>query len=407
MLTNLYPHNLGHYRNGNINMLPENIWTFPTVLKNAGYSTIYVGKSHILPQQKKQTKEDTLKSYGFDNVLLTGERFQLWKALNIGRDISQNSFIKHLKERGKYEQFLANNKFGKYDRKTHSTMEDDVDYLDGFTTKLAVDWLMHQEKETRAFYMWFNFCLPHGPYDAPTKYWDAANKIKVPAPKTSAFGEKIPWSMLTDNGAVNPKNLKHERTGEVANVMFMDKMIGNLLNTLEESNQLENTVIVFFSDHSIFLGNHGRIHKGSLFEENVSASLIISYPKQFKQGYVSKTPVELLDLIPTTFELAELDSKANKTKNGVSLVPTLKNPNKEVRSYAFSEILNGQAVTSRSYRYITSEGVDLLYNLEKDPYEMNNVAEKDRKVLKKMKQALANWKQKTGAFKAPQKNDDL
>lgn len=403
LITNLYPHNLGHYRNGNIKMLPEGIWTFPTELQKAGYTTYYVGKSHILRQNKGQSKTQALESYGFDKVELTGERFAIWKSLQKGKDISDIAFIKHLKKRGKYQQFLEDNRFGKYDKMAHSTMDDDVDYLDGYTTKVASDWLIKQEKSEKPFYMWFNFCLPHGPYDVPTKYWETAKSITVPKPKTTTFGEKIPWPLLTDNAEMKPKDVDHERMGEVANVIFMDKMIGNLIDTLEATNQLENTVIVFFSDHSIFLGTHGRKHKGSLFEENVNPSLIISYPKAFKQNTISKMPVELLDLVPTVFDLAGIKKPEKVAKNGISLVKTLKKGKECARKYAFSEILNAQAVTSKSYRYITSEGVDLLYNLEKDPYEMNNVALKNKAVLSKMKQALADWKINSGPFKDPER----
>ena len=403
LITNLYPHNLGHYRNGNISNLPKGIWTFPKELQKAGYRTSYVGKSHILSQNKNQSKTDALLQYGFDNVQLSGERYQLWASLKKGKDISNEPFIKHLKERGKYQQFLEDNNFGKYDRLAHSTMDNDENYLDGYSTKIAIDWLQKQNNATQPFYLWFNFCLPHGPYDAPTEYWEKAKKVLIPDPKTNSFGEKVPWPLLTDNAKINPKYLKDERIGEVANVMFMDKMIGKLLKTLEYTGQLENTVIVFFSDHSIFLGNHGRKHKGSLFEENINASLIISYPKEFKQNLISDMPVELLDLVPTTFELAGIKTPEKVAKNGKSLVSTLKNNKKKVRKYAFSEILNAQAVTSSKYRYITSEGVDLLYNLEEDPYEMNNVATKDKRQLKKMKKALEEWKQNSGEFKEPEK----
>ena len=105
LITNLYSHNLGFYRNGHLRRLPAGVWTFPPVLRDAGYQTAYIGKSHIKASadNPKATKDETLQGYGFDYVQCTGERYALWSALKKGQDISDVPFIQHLKRRGKYE----------------------------------------------------------------------------------------------------------------------------------------------------------------------------------------------------------------------------------------------------------------------------------------------------------------
>lgn len=397
MITNLYPHNLGFYRNGQLKNLPKDIQTFPTTLQKAGYKTAYIGKSHIKPQHKNDSKEEALKSYGFDYVNNTGERYALWKSLKDGKSIEHLSFIKHLKKRGKYKQFLDDNK--KYGGK--STMQDDIDYLDGFTTNVAVDWISKERTKDQPFFMWFNFCLPHGPYDVPQRYFDIAESINIPNPKTTTFGHPIPAPLTKDNKAVEPEKASKDRIGEMANVAFMDKMIGNLITALETSGELDNTVIVFFSDHSIFLGNHGRIHKGSLYEENLNTSLIVSYPKHFPQDTVLNQPVELLDLIPTVFELAGVENPNETALNGISLVPLLNGAKTKGRKYAFSEIWGAQSATDGRYRYIVSEGVEILYDHLKDPYEMANIASKKSRITKRFRKAVENWMKNTGPVNPP------
>ena len=400
LITNLYSHNLGFYRNGHLRMLPAGTWTFPPELKQAGYQTAYIGKSHIKASahNPKASKDEALRGYGFDYVQCTGERYALWKALSQGKDISDVPFVKHLKARGKYEQFLKDNDgYGNL-----STMEADIDYLDGFTTQVAVDWLSQERNTKKPFFLWFNFCLPHGPYDVPQRWYDLVADIDIPKPMTDSFGHEVPEPLLVDNKPSRSEGrTAKDRLGEAANVAFMDAQIGRLLDTLEATGELDNTVIIFFSDHSIFLDNHGRMSKGTLFEEALATSMIVSYPKRFPQDQINPHPMELLDLVPTTFELAGIENANTVAKNGVSIVPLLEGKASNGRSYAFSEIFGAQSATSERYRYIISEGVEILYDHKTDPWEMKNVAKQFPEVTERMRKAVEQWMHSTGPVHPP------
>lgn len=223
----------------------------------------------------------------------------------------------------------------------------------------------------------------------------------MPQPKTDKFGHFVPEPLLVGNKPVELKKLPKERLGEVANVAFMDKMVGKLMAALQETGVLDNTMVVFFSDHSIFLGNHGRSHKTTLFEEALNTSMIISYPKLFPQDKIMKQPMELLDLIPTAFDVAGFENPNELTKNGVSLVPVLTGQKKSVRNYAFSEVYGAQSATGERYRYIISEGYEILYDREKDPYEMKNIAKEQKKITAKMRKSVEDWMQNSGAVLEP------
>jgi arylsulfatase A-like enzyme len=400
LLANLYPHNLGFYRNGNLKNLPAGVWTFPPTLKQAGYQTAYIGKSHIKApaDNPKASKDDALRGYGFDYVNCTGERYMLWKFLKEGWDINDNPFVNHLKSRGKYEQFLKDNDgYGNL-----STMEDDLDYLDGFTAQVGVDWLSKERDAEKPFFLWFNFCLPHGPYDVPQRWYDKVADLKIPLPKTDSFGHDVPAPLLEDNHPIKTaERTADDRLGEAANVAFMDAQIGRLLAALEASGELDNTVVIFFSDHSIFLGNHGRLHKGTLFEESLATSMIVSFPKEFPQDQINTHPMELMDLVPTTFELAGVAMPNDVAKNGRSIVPLLKGESSNGRTYAFSEIIGAQSATDARYRYITSEGIEMLYDHKTDPWEMKNVATELPEVTERMRKAVGHWMVTTGPIHSP------
>ncbi len=400
LITNLYSHNLGFYRNGHLRWLPAGIWTFPPVLRDVGYQTAYIGKSHIKApaDNPKATKDEALQGYGFDYVQCTGERYALWSALKKGKDVSGVPYIQHLKRRGKYEQFLKDNDgYGNL-----STMTDDIDYLDGYTTQVAIDWLNKERNVQKPFFLWFNFCLPHGPYDVPQRWYDKVADLTIPPPKTDRFGHEVPASLLKDNSAIkSEKRTAQDRLGEAANVAFMDAQIGRLLEALETSGILNDTVIVFFSDHSIFLGNHGRMHKGTLFEESISTSMIVRYPKRFAQNQINLHPMELMDLVPTTFELAQVAKPNGVSKNGFSVVPLLEGKRSNGRTYAFSEILDAQSATGSRYRYIVSEGVEILYDHKADPWEMKNVAPVLPEVTERMRNAVREWMKTSGPIHTP------
>ena len=407
LLTNLYSHNLGFYRNGHLKNLPEGVWTFPPVLQEAGYETAYIGKSHIKApaDNRKASKDDALQGYGFDYVNCTGERFALWSALKKGKDISDEPFIQYLKGRGKYEQFLEDNAGGG----KLSSMKEDVDFLDGYSVQVAVDWLSNGRDNQKPFFMWFNFCLPHGPYNVPQRWFDKVADVKIPPPKTDSFGHEIPEPLLVDNKPIDSEKAAQNRMGEAANVAFMDAQIGRLLDTLEAVGELDNTVVIFFSDHSIFLGNHGRRHKGTLFEEALATSMIVSFPKRFPSDQINPHPMELMDLVPTTFELAGVKNPNDTAKNGLSIVPMLgKNESngstgspQGVRKYAFSEILGAQSATDARYRYITCNDQEFLYDHKTDPWEMKNVARKHPEITETMRNAVNKWMKTSGPIHPP------
>jgi len=405
LITGQYPHNLGFFVNKQLPNLPQDTWTFPRELNKAGYSTAYIGKSHLRPYfDRKEVKANNLSKsdihkqfFGFDFVNCTGERGKMLGDVKNGKELDY-PFIDYLKKKGKLEQFIKDNKEGK-----QSTMEDDFDYLDGYITKVSLDYLKEKKGEKKPFFIWMNYCLPHGPYDVPERYFKKAREVKIPAPLTKEFGHPVPDAQLKYNKEANWDKVPEDRLGEVANVLFVDTMIGHILKTLEDQQQLENTVIIFFSDHSIFLGNHGRTHKQSLYEECVNASLIISYPAKFKQNMVSSHPVELLDLLPTTFELAGIENHNKIAKNGVSLMPILEGKGSNGRELAYTEILGGIGATGERYRYMLVGDEEFLYDRENDPVEMINLAKTEAKLCAEFRKKVEAWKTSSGPWTKPVK----
>jgi len=401
LLSNSHTHNLGFYRNCQMRCMPEKQWTFPHILQDEGYTTAYIGKSHFRPpaEQPDAGREDACKYFNFDHAEFIPERFSLWKELSDGKDITHYPFVQNLIKRGKYEQFLDDNDgYGK-----KSSMTEDIDSPDGFTAHKTVKWLKNRENCENPFFLWVAFSLPHAPYDAPQKWYDIAEKLEIPPPPSDSFPYPVPAPLLKDNyPAPIGDELKEMRIGEAANIAFFDAQIGKILDALEENGMSENTAVFFFSDHSIFMGNHGRIHKGTLFLEPLRVSLTVSAPGHFAADKIYDTPVELLDLVPTIFDIAGVSNPEKTALNGKSLLSLLKGDKSSLeREFVFSEILGAQTAIDGKYHYITSEDKDLLFDMEQDPYEMRNIAEQHPEICKKMKKAIEEWLNNTPPIMEP------
>jgi len=171
-----------------------------------------------------------------------------------------------------------------------------------------------------------------------------------------------------------------------AQIELIDENIGRMLDTLAETGQRDNTLIIFNSDHGEMAGDHGLNNKGCRFYEGlVRVPLIFSWPGRFKQGLRSQALVELVDIVPTLLEMTGLPIP--ETIQGKSLLPILEgraSPNNHrdfVRS-VYYKVLQGPEsyatmIRTHKYKLINYHGHDLgeLFDLGKDPCEFENLWE--------------------------------
>jgi arylsulfatase A-like enzyme len=172
----------------------------------------------------------------------------------------------------------------------------------------------------------------------------------------------------------------------IACVEAIDDNIGRLLDYLDKSDLSKNTLIVYTSDQGFYLGEHGWFDKRFMYEESFRTPLIMSYPPLIKAGTQSNDLVLNLDFAETFLELAGVD--VPEEMQGMSLLPALKENNYKWRDaiyYHYYEYPGIHAVKRhygiRTNRYkLIHFYYDIdeweLYDLEKDPYEMNNIYNK-------------------------------
>jgi arylsulfatase A-like enzyme len=380
LVSGLLPHSMGFYRNGQMRALPKGCWTFPRALQEAGYYTAYVGKSHI-----RTGGPGTLASgVGLDFVRSTAGRAVLMSNVKKGKDQSGDWYFKHLESQGLVQQFID-------DASKPSTLPED-DYLDGLFTKTTLD-LIDQYNEDKPFFIWLNYSLPHGPHDVNKEYHTFLPD-DMPGIQKASFTP--PPKLIKDTKPAKP-TMKKTQAEYCGAITFLDRQIGRILENLRENEKLDNTVVVLFSDHGIMMGDHELIHKGTLFRQITTPTLLVSWPKGFKQGQVVKHPVELMDLIPTTLDLAgALKWDTRPIKAGESLRPFLTGEGTFKRKLAFGEVESYVAAVDGHYRLIRGEGHNLLFDDINDPDNLINIAEQHPARVAQLTTAIDQWLKTTG-----------
>ena len=141
------------------------------------------------------------------------------------------------------------------------------------------------------------------------------------------------------------KNLIH---GYYASVSYMDVLIGELINGLDELGLRDNTTIILWSDHGYFLGEHGFCCKHSTYHEAAKIPFIISSP-DYKKNAVTESFTELIDVFPTLCDIAGIEPP--KYIHGISLIPVLNNPSVNIKDEIYTRYKEGEAVVDKNYSY--------------------------------------------------------
>jgi choline-sulfatase len=244
------------------------------------------------------------------------------------------------------------------------------------------------EPET-PFCLMASFTHPHDPYAARKKFWDLYRDedIDLPAVPRMARAELDPHSQrlydvsAMDDYTVTEADLRAARHGYYANISYVDDLIGQMVAALEASGKLEDTVIVFTSDHGDFLGERGLWYKMSYLEPSAHVPLLVWNPKRFTARRVTE-PVSLADICPTLTAIGN-DGVATLARpvDGRSLYPLLTGGEEDENGTAWGEYLAEGAIAPihmlrrGPWKFIHSPAdPDQLFNLEDDPLELTNLA---------------------------------
>ncbi|MDP3068987.1 MAG: sulfatase [Opitutaceae bacterium] len=254
--------------------------------------------------------------------------------------------------------------------------------------------------DSQSFFLAVGFHKPHLPFNSPKAYWDLYDPEKIPlatnpflpqdAPAYALVEKAEMWSYsgVPDVSQIPDDYARQVKHGYYAAVSYMDAQLGRVLDELDRLGLRDNTIVVLWGDHGWKLGEHGRWAKHSNMENDARAPLILSAPGMKHAGQHTGALVEFVDIYPTLADLAGLPLPAHL--EGTSLKPLLDDPQRPVKSAAFSQYprsvagrqLMGYSMRTDRYRFTrwvdrsdhTKVDAVELYDHATDPQENVNLA---------------------------------
>lgn len=436
MITGLYPSDHGAIALGT--KLPETIPTIGNYFSATGYTSALIGKAHFMPlagnaefpsleaypilQDMSFWKKFNGPFYGFDYVELArnhgdephvGQHYALWMQRKLkleGKDINswKNWFIKP--GANEYNYFAdqlrhivdENGATGKQQRGIWNIPE--AYHLNTWIAEQTNAKIDEFAGKNKPFFIWASFFDPHPPYLVPEP-WASMYKPEdmiIPDVPENDMGD-MPYHYRMTQSDVNDwgkafvedgfpvhgfysqnKETKKDYQRNMAlyhgMISMMDNYIGVILDHLEAKGLLENTIIVFTTDHGNHIGTHRLSKKGGFaFEEDLKIPFVVSWKHKIPAGKRSNALISLVDLAPTFVSLTGY--KGFPAMSGVNLMPLFTGQTDKLRNWVISE---NHVQRTKFYQktYIeerykitwymhTDEGE--LFDLVADPHEYTNL----------------------------------
>ena len=283
--------------------------------------------------------------------------------------------------------------------------------LDGYSvdrhTDLAIKYIKDPGSKDKPWFLWLCYSSPHMPADPAERYKGALASVDdIPEPVSMRMRDGKP-AYIRDFGMPRWKGVKEAIRKYHECVMAIDENVGRLTKTLEETGQLDNTVIIFTGDQGLAHGHHGLVNKKDApYDAALCTPLIFSWPGHFPQNHSSQEPVAGPDMVKTLHEIMGIAPLPSM--DGTSLLPVIKDPASKLsrKAMLMTNVQNhmGESIpqgVKKTERYIASGGKgegamqnwamirsgpwkyiaycggdkeEELYNLETDKEELTNLA---------------------------------
>lgn len=405
ILTGQYAHT--HTIVDNQSPAPDDLMFFPEYLQQAGYSTAFFGKWHM-------GNDNGSPQPGFDHwVSFKGQGVYYAPTLNID---------------GKNHKF------------------NDTTYITDLLTSMSVDWMKEQAASGKPFFVYLSHKAVHSDFKPAKRHEGIYRDVDFNYPPSMFItatdsSRSYREDRRTGLGAypVNEKDIPlwvrqqryswhgvdymyHGATDldkmvidYLESLQGVDESIGAVLNFLQASGLEEETLVIYMGDNGFSFGEHGLIDKRHAYEESMRVPLLARCPGFIKPGTVIDQMVLNIDIAPTVLGLAGITTPSQM--QGESWLPLLSGKDIPWRKRifyeyywenAFPQTPTQFAVRTDKYKFIRSQGVwdiDQLYDLEEDPYEVNNLIRDaaHQSTAAELNQALWDWLEGSDGMSIPLK----
>lgn len=343
LLTGQYPLTHGLFLNDL--RLNDQATSFAQALTKGGYDTGYIGKWHIdgtgrsayIPPERRQ---------GFD----------YWKVLECTHNYNKSQYYDQAgKESLEWKGYDA-----------YAQTKDAVSYIKAHAPKEG-------DEKTKPFGLFLSWGPPHAPYrTAPTKWLDRYDTRKL------TLRQNVPPQL--------GKQAQATYAGYYAHCSALDECVGWLMDALKESGQLENTIVVYTSDHGDMLHSRGQLKKQRPWDESIRVPFLVRCPESMKvKARKLEAPINTPDIMPTLLSLAGLKIPASVEGDDFSEV--IRGTRELADNHAlitcpspFGQWTRKQGgreyrgVRTKRYTYTRSlEGPWELFDNQEDPFQQRNL----------------------------------
>ena len=384
---------------------PGNLVFFPQYLQKAGYTTAYFGKWHMGDNNDNPRP-------GFDH----------WESFR-GQGVYYNPTLNINGERTSYG---------------------DSTYITDLLTDHAVDWMKAQPKD-KPFFVYLSHKAVHAsfmpakrhagsyadkPLIYPPSYYTSSPKVKgktrqeAPLQTDKYYGEgRTPdWQKMQREGWHGVDYMYHGRMdfaqffrNYCETLRAVDESVGSVLDYLDEAGLSQSTLVIYMGDNGFSFGEHGLIDKRHFYEESAKVPFLVRCPELLQGGQTLDHMIQNIDIAPTVLELAGKQPPSHF--HGRSFLPLLRGEAVAWRDkifyeyyweYDFPHTPTMFGVRTNRYKYIRYHGIwdtNEFYDLQEDPYEMNNLiaSPEHQERIRSMAGDIYDWLEQTGGMQIPLK----
>jgi arylsulfatase A-like enzyme len=312
--------------------IPAELPTLPILLQRSGYETNLVGKWHV-----GDKPEFRPRSRGFDYFY--------------GFTPGAIDYVNH----------------------RHRLMENDaVVEHEGYMTDLLekkAEWVIKKKRE-KPFFLALMFNAPHWPWQGP---------------KDPGYPDSVMW---TSGGSPSTY---------VQMMQSLDDAVGKILQAIDDAGISKNTVVIFTSDNGGERFSDMGPFKGSkmqLWEGGIRVPAFVRWPDRIRAGSSTRQVATTMDWTATILSLAGAKPDPKFPVDGIDLMPILIGQQKEMPRELYWRVfqrLQNKAMREGSWKYLQDKNGEYLFNLDKDPYEKEDVRQANNEVFQRLKNKYAAW----------------
>jgi uncharacterized sulfatase len=389
-MTGRYPHAHGACHND----LPLNAneFTLGHMFQQAGYETGYAGKWH-LDGKNNPTWPDWIpaaRSFGFEDHQWMFNQGH-WKRIeehpegwpnNLSVATISESFDGSKVESSSGRRYISAERDGRPNESYSEKAKGE--YFTDWLADKAIDFI--KRPRTSPFFYVLSFPDPHSPFTVDSRYSSMFPRGDMKLPETfhqkdlPVWAEKMRLEDVKREGVTSeddPRREKifQERKAEyLGMVKCIDDNVGRILETLRSLQALDNTLIIFASDHGQYMGEHGIYFKNALYEPAHHVGMLMRWPRGIQRGTVVQECVANVDLLPTLAGLLSL--KTSGREQGRDASPLIRRERIDWRDEAFihKDYFSQSGVFTQEWELgLDKSGDSVLFDRKRDPLQISNL----------------------------------